>query len=72
MTEDPNPTTSISGGGILCADGTMANILFDYDGVLPWDLVFSDGLLVIILIILCLHIYTHNFSCRSIHNRFLH
>ena len=43
VTEDPNPTTSISGGGILCADGTMANILFDYDGVLPWDLVFSDG-----------------------------
>ena len=21
----------------------MVNILFDYDGVLPWDLVFSDG-----------------------------
>lgn len=43
ITEDAPPTTTISGGGSVCDDGTTTNIYFDFTGVQPWDLWYTDG-----------------------------
>jgi gliding motility-associated-like protein len=43
ITEDAPPTTTISGGGSVCADGTTTNIYFDFTGLYPWDLWYTDG-----------------------------
>ena len=43
ITEDAPPTATISGGGSVCDDGSMVNISFDYNGLLPWDLSYTDG-----------------------------
>jgi hypothetical protein len=43
ITEDAPPNATISGGGSVCDDGSMVNISFDYNGLLPWDLSYTDG-----------------------------
>ena len=43
ITEDEPPTVNISGGGSVCDDGTMVNISFNYNGLPPWDLNYTDG-----------------------------
>ena len=43
ITEDVPPTTTISGGGSVCNDGTTTNIYFDFTGLYPWDLWYTDG-----------------------------
>jgi|TARA_B100001964_G_scaffold187923_1_gene209101 gliding motility-associated-like protein len=43
ITEDAPPTATISGGGSMCDDGSELNISFDYTGLLPWDLSYTDG-----------------------------
>ena len=40
--EDQPPNTVLSGGGSICADGTVAEINFAYDGLLPWDLQYYN------------------------------
>ena len=42
--EDAIPHASISGGGSICDDGTTANITFTFNGLLPWDLIYTDGI----------------------------
>lgn len=44
ITEDAPPTTTISGGGSICADGTTTNIYFDFTGLQPWDLWYTNGI----------------------------
>ena len=41
--EDAPPTATISGGGSVCDDGTMVSIDFNYNGLLPWNLSYTDG-----------------------------
>lgn len=43
ITEDPVPLTVVSGGGAICDDASLANVSFYFDGLLPWDLVYTDG-----------------------------
>ena len=43
ITEDVRPTTTISGGGSICDDGTTTNIYFYFTGLQPWDLWYTDG-----------------------------
>jgi gliding motility-associated-like protein len=43
ITEDEPPTANISGGGSVCDDGTMVNLSFDYNGLFPWNLSYTDG-----------------------------
>ena len=44
ITEENPPNTIISGGGDICEDGSSVNIVFSFDGILPWDLNYSDGI----------------------------
>ena len=44
ITENSSPIASVSGGGDLCDNGTTADILFNFNGLLPWDLTYTDGL----------------------------
>jgi len=41
--EDAPPTATISGGGGICDDGTMVSIAFNYNGLLPWNLSYTNG-----------------------------
>jgi len=43
ITEDAIPQTTISGGGSICDDGTTAKITFTFNGLLPWDLIYTNG-----------------------------
>ena len=43
ITEDPNPSALIYGGGSVCDDGNTVNINFSFNGLLPWDLTYSNG-----------------------------
>jgi len=43
ITEDLPPTTIITGGGIICDDGTTTDIYFDFTGLLPWELSYTNG-----------------------------
>ena len=43
ITEDAPPTATISGGGSVCDDGSLVSINFDFIGLLPWDLTYTDG-----------------------------
>ena len=43
ITEDNPPITIVSGGGNICKDGSTVNIDFTFNGLLPWDLTFTDG-----------------------------
>ena len=44
ITEQPQPNTIVSGGGSICEDGTTVEVDFVFDGILPWDLAFYNGL----------------------------
>ena len=41
--EDPIPQATISGGGSVCDDGSTAAINFTFNGLLPWDLTYTNG-----------------------------
>jgi len=43
ITEDTIPHATISGGGSICDDGTTTNITFTFNGLLPWDLIYTNG-----------------------------
>ena len=43
ITQDITPIATISGGGPICDDGTTTNIDFTFNGLLPWNLTFTDG-----------------------------
>jgi gliding motility-associated-like protein len=43
ITEDAIPNATISGGGSICDDGTTTNITFTFNGLLPWDLIYTNG-----------------------------
>lgn len=43
ITEDINPTALISGGGSICDDGETIDISFTFNGLLPWDLTYTNG-----------------------------
>jgi len=43
ISEDSSPTVTISGGGSVCADGSTVNIDFSFNGLLPWDLIYTNG-----------------------------
>ena len=45
ITEDPIPTAIIFGGGEICDDGNTVNINFTFNGLLPWDLTYTNGAL---------------------------
>ncbi len=41
--QDITPISQISGGGEICDDGSILNITFEFNGLLPWDLIYSNG-----------------------------
>ena len=43
ITEDDNPVAIISGGGEVCDDGSTVTVDFTFNGLLPWDLIYSNG-----------------------------
>tara|TARA_B100001250_G_scaffold204649_2_gene175630 strand:- start:2260 stop:4533 length:2274 start_codon:yes stop_codon:yes gene_type:complete len=43
ITEDPVPAAVISGGGAVCDDGSTVDINFSFNGLLPWDLTYTNG-----------------------------
>ena len=43
ITEDPIPNATISGGGSICDDGSTVSIDFTFNGLLPWDLTYTNG-----------------------------
>ena len=43
ITEDPVPNAVIFGGGAVCDDGSTVDINFYFDGLLPWDLTYTNG-----------------------------
>ena len=40
---DATPVATISGGGAICDDGTTTNIDFTFNGLLPWNLTYTNG-----------------------------
>ena len=44
ITEDTPGTVTVSGGGSICDDGTTIGVSFTFNGLLPWDLEFTNGL----------------------------
>jgi len=43
ITQDLKPQSTISGGGSICDDGTTTSITFTFNGLLPWDLSYTNG-----------------------------
>ena len=43
ITEDISPTATITGGGAVCDDGTTVDVSFSFNGLLPWDLTYTNG-----------------------------
>ena len=43
ITEDSIPHATIFGGGAACDDGTTVEVNFTFNGLLPWDLTYSNG-----------------------------
>ena len=44
ITYDAIPTADVSGGGSICDDGeNTTEVHFNFNGLLPWNLVFTDG-----------------------------
>jgi gliding motility-associated-like protein len=41
--QDITPISQISGGGDICDDGSILDITFEFNGLLPWNLVYSNG-----------------------------
>jgi len=44
ITEDIPGTVTLSGGGSICDDGTTVTMDFNFNGLLPWNLEFTNGL----------------------------
>ena len=44
--EDPVPSAIISGGGSVCDNGSTVAVNFIFNGLLPWDLTYTDGSIV--------------------------
>ena len=42
--QDITPISQVSGGGDICDDGSILNITFEFIGLLPWNLIYSNGL----------------------------
>ncbi|MBU46631.1 MAG: hypothetical protein CMD28_04295 [Flavobacteriales bacterium] len=43
ITQDITPIATINGGGSICDDGTTTNINFTFNGLLPWNLTYTNG-----------------------------
>jgi len=43
IVQDITPISQISGGGGICDDGSVLNITFEFNGLLPWNLIYSNG-----------------------------
>jgi gliding motility-associated-like protein len=43
ITEDPTPIVNITGGGAVCDDGTTVTVTFSFNGLIPWDLTYTNG-----------------------------
>lgn len=43
ITQDITPTTSVTGGGEVCDNGEIVAIVFNFNGLLPWNLTYSNG-----------------------------
>jgi gliding motility-associated-like protein len=43
ITQDAIPHATILGGGSVCDDGTTVDISFTFNGLLPWDLTYTNG-----------------------------
>ena len=43
ITQEETPNITISGGGNICNDGSTASINFNFSGLIPWDLTYSNG-----------------------------
>ena len=44
IVQDITPTSQMSGGGYICDDGSVLDITFEFNGLLPWNLIYSNGL----------------------------
>ena len=44
ITQDSPGTITLSGGGSICDDGSSVIIDFNFNGLLPWNLEFTNGL----------------------------
>jgi gliding motility-associated-like protein len=43
ITMDVTPIASISGGGSICNDGSTVDLSISFNGLLPWDLTYTNG-----------------------------
>ena len=43
ITEESPPIATISGGGSICDDGTTTSVSFNFNGLLPWSLTYTNG-----------------------------
>ena len=43
IVQDITPISQISGGGNICDDGSVLDITFEFNGLLPWNLIYSNG-----------------------------
>ena len=43
IVQDITPTSQISGGGNICDDGSVLDITFEFNGLLPWNLIYSNS-----------------------------
>ena len=43
ISQDITPIATISGGGEICDDGTTATIDFSFNGLLPWNLTYTNN-----------------------------
>ena len=60
ITYDAIPTADVSGGGSICDDGeTTTEVYFNFNGLLPWNLVFTDGNINYTTTNILLSNYTH-------------
>ena len=61
ITYDAIPTADVSGGGSICDDGeTTTEVYFNFNGLLPWNLVFTDGNINYTTTNILLSNYTHS------------
>jgi gliding motility-associated-like protein len=43
VSQNPRPTAAVSGGGTVCADGTLPDVTFTFTGTAPFDFTYTDG-----------------------------
>ena len=60
ITYDAIPSAVVSGGGSICDDGeNTTEVYFNFNGLLPWNLVFTDGNINYTTTNILLSNYTH-------------